>query len=106
LNPHEPCGPTDFKSGASASSATQANLFSTTYKHVRFRPVCVAYLPPMRISHFLVLQPLGFNHPLRGVTRYELHVPLRCFDVPMTKQALDASDIDTTHDPLRGSKMS
>ena len=60
----------------------------------------------MRISHFLVLQPLGFNHPLRCVTRYELHIPLRCFDVPMTKQALDASDIDTTHDPLRGSKMS
>jgi hypothetical protein len=24
----------------------------------------------------------------------------------MPKQALDASDIDTTHDPLRGSKMS
>ena len=26
LNPHEPCGPTDFKSGASADSATQAEL--------------------------------------------------------------------------------
>ena len=25
LNPHEPCGPTDFKSGASADSATQAD---------------------------------------------------------------------------------
>jgi hypothetical protein len=29
LNPHEPCGPTDFKSGASADSATQATLEST-----------------------------------------------------------------------------
>jgi hypothetical protein len=29
LNPHEPCGPTDFKSGASANSATQATLEST-----------------------------------------------------------------------------
>ena len=26
MNPHEPCGPTDFKSGASADSATQAKL--------------------------------------------------------------------------------
>jgi hypothetical protein len=56
--------------------------------------------------HFLILQSLGLDHSLRRMTRHKLHVTLRRFDVSMPEQALHASDIDATHDPLRGSKMS
>ena len=64
LNPHEPCGPTDFKSGASADSATQAGLFSMNYRDYRFRFFCVAYLSPMKSDHFHILQSLRLNHTL------------------------------------------
>jgi len=59
----------------------------------------------MKIRHFQILQSLRLNHTLRSMTRYELHIPLRRFDVSMPEQALNASDIDATHDPLRSSKM-
>ncbi len=49
-NPYAPCGAPDFKSGASASSATQARVVSTIYRYIRFRLVYVAYLLPMQIS--------------------------------------------------------
>src|SRR5207244_5602148 len=76
-NPYAPCGAPDFKSGASASSSTQAYLFSMNYRDTRFRLFYVAYLSPMKSDHFEVLQSLRLNHPLRGVTGHELHITLR-----------------------------
>ena len=62
-------------------------------------------MSPMEISHFLILQPLSFNHSWCCVTGYELHIKLGRFDISVAKQSLNTSNINAAHDPLRGSKM-
>src|SRR5437667_12905943 len=61
-NPYAPCGAPDFKSGASASSATQALLFSMNYRSNRFWLSNVAYLSPMEKGNFYILLSLCLNH--------------------------------------------
>jgi hypothetical protein len=46
LNPHSPCGKTDFKSVASADFATRAHLKQTSYE-------ATATSPPVTVGEFV-----------------------------------------------------